>query len=130
MRYGVPDEFVHDRMNTFSLGSGDNRILIYKAESGEKVIEKQVGPFLLGSKRCMASSASRRNTTERYNVFNSIPPFSCSPQQIRTWFVTLRRVDVKLDSRSSCLLVILVANHRCSARRRSLVIGRASNVYT
>lgn len=25
------------------IGSGDNRILIYKAESGEKIVEKQVG---------------------------------------------------------------------------------------
>jgi len=29
-------------MEVFLVGSGDNRILIHKAESGEKVIEKQV----------------------------------------------------------------------------------------
>jgi len=33
---------IKDKMKFSLTGSGDNRILIYKAESGEKVIEKQV----------------------------------------------------------------------------------------
>jgi len=42
MWFVFKNKMIENKMRFSFTGSGDNRILIYKAESGEKVIEKQV----------------------------------------------------------------------------------------